>query len=853
MGGKTKNMIRTDLRLDLKDSGSLWSNAELDRAYEKAVSDFSRFYPRQKVLEDTLDFTITDESITSPATTNLTAICSAVDINVAAGSTLTISGQPDVPRVLTLTITDANSSTYGATFTVRGTDKSGKALIEQFHYNRGMSKTLTGKKEFKTVYEVELESDSGSGAGDTLSIGYSTTYTSWVYLAYRPIDEKSETITNAAGTTTYTRDTDYIIDYFNGRIKLLSGGSMAASTSYLIDYKKDNINVDLSSIPDLIRVDRVEYPVGDVPQSMVPYECYENEKLVVITGKSGDTEGQEIMSESDHIRVYYSAEHQPALDDMPGSIPDFLENTVSMAASAYALFQYALKLEHQTTTDLTAAGTALTSATTAQTAVDTALTNMKKYLDNNSAADAESALAAGVAVFTSIATAIANITKYLDGNTGADAAGALTAMATDLTAFDTALTNATKYASNNAGADAAGAAGNAAVATLHTAIGTALTKITTYIENNTNNDAKTMLSGMSTDLTAFDTALTDATTVLDNNSGADAKELLKDITDDAANLRTAIETAVDAIATALGSVTTVDIAAANTAGALMDEAAVLAGTDLTTGAALINTVTVGGEQAEVPLAYAKNAEMHIGVTNAYGSQQAGYNQTATARTNAAMGYMQEAAQRLSNLRSYIEQSQAYTQLGSAFVNQANAVFNKLQIYLGKSAQYIDMAAGFARNAEIIVTQIQAYMNQANAYVSISDQFNQEATNIVQKLSVYIAKSNQYTNIAQGFANEANVYMAEVEAYITTAQGYIAISNAFGIEAQQRIAQIEAYISQAQRYVEISNSDMSLADRYRAEAQERRDEVYGIWRDKNQWVGSVATGSVRQAGAFSQNG
>jgi len=840
------------MRLDLKDSGSLWSDAELNRAYERAVSDFSRFLPRQRVYEEYLDFTITDESFTSPATTNLTAICSAVDINVAAGSTLTISGQPDVPRVLTLTLTDANSSTYGATFTIRGTDKDGKALTEQFHYSRGMSKTLTGKREFKTVYEVELESDSGSGAGDTLSIGYSTAYTAWIYLTYKPIHEGDETVTNAAGTTTYDRGDDYIMDYFNGRIKLVSTGDMAASTAYLIDYKKDKVHIDLSAIADLVRVDRVEYPVGNMPQTTVPYEAQNDEKIVIIKGGSGDQDSQEEMSEGDQVRIYYVAEHQPALDDTPGSIPEFLENTVTLAGEAYALFQYALKMEHQGYTDLSSAGTALASATTAQTAIGTALTNVKKYLDNNITSDAESMLSSAVTLFATVDAAIVNVTKYLNNNTNNDMAGVLSAMSTDLTAFDTALTNATKYLNNNAGTDAAGAAGNAAIATLHTAVGTALAAITTYLTNNTNNDAKTMLSSMSTDLTAFDTAIADATTVLDNNSGQDAKELLKDITDDAANLRTAIETAVDAIATALGLVTSTDLAAANTAGALMDEPAVLAQTALTAGTALHNTVNVGGEQQEVPLAYAKDAEMQLGVSNAYGQQQNGYLQTATARTNAALGYMQEAAQRLSNLRSYIEQSNAYTLIGQAFVSQANSIFNKLQVYLGKSAQYVDMAAGFARNAEILVTQIQEYLNQSNAFSSIADGFTQEAVAIVSKLQVYIAKSNQYAALASGFMEEANTTMAEVNAYIASANGYIEISKAFGAEAQFRIAQVESYISEAQRYIEVSNTDMALADRFKAEAIDRREEVYNIWRDKNQYIGSANSLTPRQMAAFSQS-
>ena len=664
MGGKTRNMMRTDLRLDLKDSGTLWSNAELDRAIEKAVSDLSRFLPQEKVYEETLEFDITDEAITSPATTNLTAIVNAQSINVAAGNVLTISGQPDVPRPLTLTITDADNSTYGATFTIRGTDKDNLALTEQFHYSRGESKTLTGKKEFKTVYEVELESDSGSNAGDTLSVGYETAYTAWVYLTYKPMKESGhETVTNAAGTTTYTRDTDYIIDYFNGRIKLLSGGSMAASTAYLIDYTKDKCSLDISSLYDLIRVERVEYPVGNVPQSFLPTpQMYLNERLVTISGMD-DQSAQSEMSDSDnHIRVYYAAEHQPPIDDAPGTVPEFLENTVIMAAVAYALFQYAEKQEHAAATSLAAATTALESATTNQTAITAAFTSMKKYLDNN-----------------------------------------------------------------------------------------------------TNVDAVGMLASMSTDLTAFDTAVADATTVLDNNSGADAKEILKDITDDAANLRTAIETAVDAIATALGLVTSTDIAAANVAGALMDEPAVLAQTALTAGTALHNTVNIGGEQQEVPLAYAKDAEMQLGVSQAYGQQQAGYLQTATVRINAAMGYMQEAAQRLSNLRTYIDQSAGYVNIGNAFIGQANAILGKLSIYLSKASQYVAIANAFAQEAVALINQnssyeltAQRYIESASQYMVLADKFRTSAVEKRNEVySIWRDKGQYRGSFATGQVRQIN--------------------------------------------------------------------------------------------------
>lgn len=57
-----------------------------------------------------------------------------------------------------------------------------------------------------------------------------------VALDYKGIQQYSETVTTTAGTTTYTRDTDYTIDYVAGTITVLATGSMSNATGYYIDY-----------------------------------------------------------------------------------------------------------------------------------------------------------------------------------------------------------------------------------------------------------------------------------------------------------------------------------------------------------------------------------------------------------------------------------------------------------------------------------------------------------------------------------------------------------------------------------------------------------------------------------------
>jgi hypothetical protein len=57
-----------------------------------------------------------------------------------------------------------------------------------------------------------------------------------VQLDHTAIVQFSETVTNTAGTVTYTKDSDYTMDYEDGYITALSTGLMADSTSYYIDY-----------------------------------------------------------------------------------------------------------------------------------------------------------------------------------------------------------------------------------------------------------------------------------------------------------------------------------------------------------------------------------------------------------------------------------------------------------------------------------------------------------------------------------------------------------------------------------------------------------------------------------------
>jgi hypothetical protein len=599
MGGKTRLVMRADLRTELKDSGALWSDPELNRVIEKAVADLSRFLPKQRAYEESLQFTVTAEAFTAPKDTDADYIVDNQTLNgVSAGGIFTLTGtQPDVPRVLTLLITDANTSITNFTIIIKGIDEEDDAIEEAFHFADGLSQT--GKKLFKRVNEVELDQIAGTtAAADVLDIGIGAYTDCWVQLANKPIKWGSETSVTDSASNALTRNTDFYIDYINGRVKPISGGKIAAAEACTITYIKSQLAIDISSLPDLIRVDRTEYPVGDIPQTFVEADIYG--KLLFIASL-GPTEDQGSMREDKHIRVYYDAEHSPPTDYAPGSIPEFLENTVILAASAYALFQYALKMEHQAVTDLASARTEFGLTTAIHTLADAALDKIATHT-------------------TEAGTALTSAKKYLDNNTNEDAAGWLTKITTDI-----------------------------------------------------------------------------------------------------ADLRTAVKTAIDAANTYLDEVDTTDLGAATPDSA---EEVLKKYEDK------VNTVNLGKEVAELGVKY---SEAWQGI--------------ATARTNAAIGYIQEATTRLNNLQSYIQQ-----------------------------------AGGWKA-------------------------------------------------VAEGF-------LAEAARRVNMSESFIA-------EASQRIFEMDRYLTEAAGYLEAAELDVATADRFRAEAIERRNEAWAIWRDRKQYIGDYAQASLRQ--------
>src|SRR3990172_9053913 len=110
-----------NMRLELSDAGSFWTDAELTRAIQKSVGLMSRLIPKRVIIETTIITDIDNEAFTTPATASTTAIISPADISATVdGGTLTIADKtPDVPRRLTVKLTDANASITALTIIIK--------------------------------------------------------------------------------------------------------------------------------------------------------------------------------------------------------------------------------------------------------------------------------------------------------------------------------------------------------------------------------------------------------------------------------------------------------------------------------------------------------------------------------------------------------------------------------------------------------------------------------------------------------------------------------------------------------------------------------------------------------------
>ena len=141
----------------------------------------------------------------------------------------------------------------------------------------------------------------------------------------------SETVTTTAGTTTYTKDTDYSMDYVAGTITVLSTGAMSDATAYYIDYlhyttgspnqfcmEYDATNKKyvfrLDPVPDAINIASLIYPAvpSDLSGSVEPLWS----QFEFCIERGGIYYGSLEVIQDPQLRAEFKAEFMDALNDL---------------------------------------------------------------------------------------------------------------------------------------------------------------------------------------------------------------------------------------------------------------------------------------------------------------------------------------------------------------------------------------------------------------------------------------------------------------------------------------------------------------------------------------------------------
>jgi len=96
-------------------------------------------------------------------------VVAAADLTAAPPIVCGIAAQPDVPRNITITITDGDASISAFQIDVVGVNAKGQAATEQFLFAGGL--VQTGNVAWATITSITVTSITGDNAGDILDVG----------------------------------------------------------------------------------------------------------------------------------------------------------------------------------------------------------------------------------------------------------------------------------------------------------------------------------------------------------------------------------------------------------------------------------------------------------------------------------------------------------------------------------------------------------------------------------------------------------------------------------------------------------------------------------------------------------
>jgi hypothetical protein len=537
----------------------------------------------------------------------------------------------------------------------------------------------------------------------------------WVTLVNKPIDpNKTIKVTNAANTVTYTEDTDYIMDFAQGRVQMLSTGTMVNGASERITYEKSLKGIDLSSLTAFIQVERVEISRGAQYQEYTTFYQWGD---ILWLQLPDDTQGN--LSENDHVRVWYRAEHsQPGSG--AGSYPAYLDDLVVQGATAYSLFSKHREL------NLTAA-THAASAATASAAVEnnTAAGVTALVAAASAATSIEDNVAAGVSAIVNAATAAA----FIENNVAAG----VTALGHS---NDALVIAATKIQLAEGGAGEPITLALAALTKVTTHVTTAAALVITDITNRALlNEVDTELGLAAAQAVSAGTANASVLTeVITNSAGTSAKSA-----DDY------LDTG-DALITGL-----------NAAGNVPENYAEYA------------KVKIAGAQAMIGEASQRNqsATVYIGEASAKIREYEAMQSQVNTEITRGLAFIREADSQIAIAGFYGIESNTFIRQGEAYIAEARGYFEASQSYATQAQSYNDQAIAYFQSGLLHATQAERYIQQAQGYVNVSNSHALQA-------QAYHGTVDRFNQIADRFLTDARDryrdYWVHLTSRVETARG-----------------------------------------------------------------------------------
>lgn len=628
-----------------------------------------------------------------------------------------------------------------------------------------------------------------------------------VQLVNKRLKPSSETV--KIGTTKYIRDTDYTIDYIDGKVTALSSGGMADATAATIDYTKLQVYVDISSLTDLIRVVRAEYPSGEIPGQFGGFYTWAD--FLILTSKG--TESQQALTEESHIWIYYHAIHIVPDIKVESSWAPQLDEVVIKGSEAYSLLTKSLELRHSVRGRLVASLTTLQEVDAIAAKITTALDNTAAQATSASAdlGDITARLSEMVATLASVGISLASAGDNIDkARTQAAIA------TTDIGKIDTPLTNALSRVD---------------------VVNALITRISALADNAQSHATLAVPLLIKAELDLGLHRLSKVDGHLDDIDGltSGAGEILtigrQSLAASSSYFKSRIDNLISLVAAAIISPTdSLQVALSN------------AGTALSTGDPLINKVNIGETVSDIYRRYA-----------------ATYTEIARLRYDTWSVWVEQMDRHLAQGEGLVRQGSEYRVNAEAILRQADIHLGEITGLLGQATGYQNNSRGYtdAANNRALLGQVDVgaanaevgnsgrVIEQANTHIAIGRLRLDAAQTSSNLVNAYIAAAAQHIGVAQARISEANARRTPIDAILERSARKIDVARILQQEAERRIQELGLKQSEVDRELAIAAQESELSDKFEDSGIRIKGEFVSILTDKSQVRADSTLTATRQ--------